>query len=361
MRYRPTIGCMPPTSPPAHRPLRVGLAGYGLAGQVFHGPALIAAGFDVAAVATSNAERSAAVLEELPGAAVVADLDALLRVSDLDLVVLATPTGLHAAQAAQVIDAGIALVVDKPMAVDAAQAQGIVDLAVERGVPLTVFQNRRYDPELAALLAVRDQALVGDLRRAEYRWDRWRPVPKLRWREHQTAAQGGGLLLDLQSHMLDQAVIVHGRVESVYAELEGRTVVAEDDTFLACRHTSGVISHVMACSVNGAPGPRARLMGSTGAYVIGTQFDDESAFTEFANQGEHVGWIVRGREREPGPVAPASDQAEFYRQVAAALLSEEPQARVPVDPRDAVHVLAVMDAARVSAAQGRVVEVVTPG
>ncbi|HKX66033.1 MAG TPA: Gfo/Idh/MocA family oxidoreductase [Intrasporangium sp.] len=352
---------MPLSSLPGNRSLRVGLAGYGVGGRQFHVPALLGAGLEVAVVSTSSPERVAQVETELRGARVVTDLDAMLDEGGLDLVVLTTPTGLHAEHAVRVVEAGIALVVDKPLAVNASEAGRIVDLAAHRGVPLTVFQNRRYDPELAALLAVRDGGLVGEIRRAEYRWDRWRPEPKQRWRETQTAEEGAGLLLDLGAHLLDQAVILHGEVDSVYAEVFSRTVVAEDDFFVACRHTSGVVSHVMASSVNGAPGPRARLMGSTGAYVIGRQFDEVSAFGGFENDGESVGWVIRGDAREPGPVVGPCHQSDFYRAVGAALLSDDPQAAMPVDPRDAVHVLAVVDAARVSHEGQRVVEVLTPG
>ena len=352
---------MPLSSLPGTRSLRVALAGYGVGGRQFHVPALLGAGLGVVALATANPERVAQARSELPDALVVPDLDALLEVDGLDLVVLATPTGLHVAQAERVIEAGVALVVDKPLARTASEAQQVVDLAAHRGVPLTVFQNRRFDPELAALLAVRDRGLVGEIRRAEYRWDRWRPEPKQRWRETQTAEQGAGLLLDLGAHLLDQAVILHGEVESVYAEVFSRTVVAEDDFFVACRHTSGVVSHVMASSVNGAPGPRARLMGSTGAYVIGRQFDEAGAFGEFENLDDSIGWVIRGDVREPGPVVGPCHQSDFYRAVGAALLSDDPQAAMPVDPREAVHVLAVVDAARVSHEGQRVVEVLTPG
>ena len=352
---------MPPSDPSPSAPLRVGLVGYGSAGRGIHAPLIGRAGLTVAAVSTANAARADAVHAELPGAEVVPDLETLLCVPDLDLVVLASPSGVHAEQAERVIAAGLPLVVDKPLAVDASQALAVVDLAAHHGVPLTVFNNRRLDPELAALRTVRDEKLVGEIWRAEYRWDRWRPVPKQRWREQVPPEEGGGLLLDLQTHLVDQAVLLHGEVESVYAEVDARTTVAEDDTFLACRHTSGVVSHVMSSSVNGAPGPRARVNGSAGCFVIGRQFDDVSAFTEFENEGDAVGWVVRGDERVPGPVVTDADQANFYRAVASAVASPDPQAMMPVDPRDAVHVLAVLDAARISARDGRVVEVVTPG
>lgn len=352
---------MPPSPDSSPRPVRVGLVGYGSSGRGFHAPIILRAGLELAAVSTSNNDRAAQVRADHPGVQVVADLDALLDLPGLDLVVLASPSGVHAEQAARVVEAGIPLVVDKPLAVDASRAIEVVDVAARHGVPLTVFNNRRFDPEHAALLRVRDEGLVGDIWRAEYRWDRWRPVPKQRWREQVPASEGGGLLLDLQSHLVDQAVVLHGRVESVYAEVDERTTVAEDDTFLACHHTSGVVSHLMASSVNGAPGPRARVAGSTGAYVIGRQVDDVSAFTEFENDGDAVGWIVRGDEREPGPVVSGADQADFYRAVALALAAHDTQSAMPVDPTDAVHVLAVIDAARISARGQQVVAVMTPG
>jgi len=352
---------MPSPEVTPESPLRVGLVGYGFAGRRFHAPLIVRAGLTVAAVSTSNPERVEQVRADHPGAAVVSDLESLLALDGLDLVVLASPSGVHAAQAERVIEAGLPLVIDKPIAVDSRSALDVVDLAAHRGVPLTVFNNRRFDPELAALVRVRDEELVGQTWRAEYRWDRWRPVPKQRWREQVTPEEGGGLLLDLHTHLVDQAVLLHGEVESVYAELDSRTTVAEDDTFLACRHASGVVSHLMASSVNGAPGPRARVSGSKGSYIIGKQFDDVSSFTEFFNDGDAVGWIVRGDEREPGPVVTGADEADFYRDVAAALASDDPQSALPVDPRDAVHVMAVIDAARVSARGRRVVEVVTPG
>ncbi|MEO7069762.1 MAG: Gfo/Idh/MocA family oxidoreductase [Nostocoides sp.] len=342
-------------------PMRVGLVGYGMAGRRIHAPLIARAGLVVATVSTADKTRTADVASDLPEAVVVADLTALLARGGVDVVVLASPTGAHEAQAEQVIAAGVPVVVDKPLALDAPAGLRVLDLAAHHNVPLTVFQNRRHDPELLGLTAVIEQGLVGEVFRAEYRWDRWRPVRNDRWRHTATAAQGGGLLLDLGAHLIDQALLLHGEVESVYAELDARVAVAEDDAFLACRHRSGVLSHLSMSALNGAPGPRARLAGSNGAYVIGKQFDDVSAFTEFANEGDAVGWIVRGDERETGPVVTTADQADFYRGLATALRSDDPASRMPVDPHDAVHVLAVIDAARVSARDNRVIDVTTPG
>jgi predicted dehydrogenase len=201
---------------------------------------------------------------------------------------------------------------------------------------------------------------VGDPFRFEMRWERWRPEPKDRWRENATAADGGGLLLDLHSHLVDAAVQLFGPVDTVFATLASRTTTAEDDAFLVCRHPGGVTSHLGATSLSGAPGPRVRLLGSRGAYVLA---DFEGEAHPWSGQAdadpEHCGWVYRGEERD-AVARPAVRQADLYRGIDAALGSPDPQAAMPVDPWDAVHTLAVIDAARVSAAEERVVTVETP-
>jgi predicted dehydrogenase len=339
---------------------RVGLVGYGSSGSTFHAPLLRAAGLDLVAVVSSNAERADQARAENQGVTVVPDLDGLLALRGLDLVVVASPSGRHVENAEAIIEAGVAVVVDKPLACDAAGAQGLVDLAAGRGVPLTVFQNRRFDPEFHTMRDLLHRGVLGELRRTEFRWERWRPVPKSRWRELVTPAEGGGLMLDLHTHLIDQAVLLHGPVASVYAEVAAWTTTGEDDTFLALRHTSGHSTHLTASSVAGAPGPRARIVGSAGTYLLGSVGDEPTAFPDADGAAEQHGWLVRGEEREP-VLGLAGDAADFYREVAAALATADPQDRMPVDPRDAVHVLAVIDAARISASDGRVVEVRTPG
>ena len=316
----------------------------------------------IAAVSTADPQRAQHVHDDLPGARVVADLDALLGVPGLDLIVLATPSGLHAGQARQCIDAGIAVVVDKPLATDATRAFGVVDAARAAGVALTVFQNRRFDAEhVAARESVRSGRL-GEVFRHEFRWERWRPTPKDRWRENASAAQGGGILLDLHSHMVDAAVDLFGPIGRVYAEIAARTTASEDDAFLACRHTSGVISHLGATSLSAAPGPRVRILGRRGAFVL-NEFEDDGTdiYPDLANaDAGHCGWIYEGERRTP-VTRPIAGQVDFYRQVMAALATQDPQVAMPVDPYDAVHTLAVIDAARASAAHGTVEQVRTPG
>ncbi|HEX7538484.1 MAG TPA: Gfo/Idh/MocA family oxidoreductase [Dermatophilaceae bacterium] len=340
----------------------VGLAGFGSSGRGFHAPLLQQAGMTIAAVSTANPTRAEQVRQDLPEARVVGDLDALLGVGGLDLIVLATPSGLHADQARQCIAAGIAVVVDKPLATNSTQASAVVEAARAAGVAVTVFQNRRFDAEHVAARDTVRSGRLGEVFRHEFRWERWRPSPKDRWRENASAADGGGILLDLHTHMIDAAVDLFGPVDTVYAEVAARTTAAEDDAFLACRHTSGVTSHLGATSLSAAPGPRVRILGHRGAYLL-NQFEDDGAdiYPDLADADPgQCGWVYTGVQRTPVK-RPAAGQVDFYRQVKSALGTQDPAAAMPVDPYDAVHTLAVIDAARVSAARGTVEQVHTPG
>ena len=325
--------------------VRTALVGYGMAGREIHAPLLRETrGLRVTHVVTGNAERAEAARAELPGVTVVPTADDVWAVADdIDLAVLASPNAVHRDQAVAAIGTGTAVVVDKPLATDAEQAQQIVDLAADRGVPLTVFQNRRWDSDHLTTRRLLAEGAVGDVIRLELRYERWRPVPKQRWREQLSTDEGGGLLLDLQSHLVDAAIDLLGSVTSVYAELAALSTVGHDVTFVALEHRSGARSHLGATALAGAPGPRLRLLGRDAAYVVAAVDDEVTAYRDLLDLDEdHRGWLVRGDERAPVVREPGS-WSDFYPAVVAMVRDGAPP---PVDPRDAVAVLDVLDAAR---------------
>ncbi len=334
--------------------LRVALVGYGMAGREFHAPLLREVeGLRLTHVVTGDAGRAAAAAEENPDVRVVPTADELWDdAGRLDLVVIASPTSAHASQGRDALRRGLAVVVDKPMAVTAAAARELTELAEARGTMLTVFQNRRWDPEHLTARAVLSSGVLGELVRYEARYERWRPVPKTRWREQSPSARGGGLLMDLQSHLVDGALDLFGPVASVYAELSALSTVGDDVTFLALRHASGLTSHLGATSLAGAPGPRTRLVGRDGTYLVADVDGDLTAYGDWRDADEdHRGFLVRGSESEPVRRVPGR-WADFYRGVRDALVDGSAP---PVDAAEAVAVLDVLDAARVSARDGVVV------
>lgn len=341
--------------------LRVALIGYGSAGRRIHAPLLRELGHPPAVIVTAHAERVRQARLEHPGAQVVPDLDEALLTRP-DLAVLASPSGVHAAQVLACVTARVPVVVDKPLGVDAAQARDAVLAAERTGVALTVFQNRRWDPENLTLAALLDGGELGEVYRFERRWERWRPVPSDRWRENSPPGLGGGILLDLHTHLVDSAVQFFGPVHQVYAETRAWTTPAEDDAFVSLLHDGGVRSHLGASSVAAAPGPRTRVLGSLGAYVA-TRFEAESgAFGGFDDLPGHCGWLVAGEDRDPVPQVPGG-HVDFYRAVEAALQLDGPQQRqqaMPVDPWDAVYTLEIIDAARLSVRTGQAVSLAEP-
>ena len=249
------------------------IIGYGLAGRVFHGPLIAAtAGLHVAAIVTRDPERRSQAAQDHPGAVICDTPDDLWkRADELDAVAVATSNDAHAPLATEAIDHGLAVVVDKPLALNSAEAEQLVDHADQAGVLLTAFQNRRWDSDQLTLAALLAAGSLGTVLRYESRFERWRPEARPdAWRERSTPEQGGGLVLDLGAHLVDQALHHFGPVEAVYAEIANRHgMPADDDAFLALTHRSGVISHLHASSLAAAPGPRLRVLGSEAALLVG--------------------------------------------------------------------------------------------
>ena len=191
------------------RTRRVGIIGYGLAGRVFHAPLIAATpGLEVAAIVTSDPGRADHARKDHPDAEIVRDVDAIFARPDrLDLVVVATPNGSHVPLALRSIEAGVAVVVDKPLAATFADGRRLIERSESAGVVLTVFQNRRWDSDFLTLRRLLDQGRLGKVHRFESRYERWRPELRQKsWREDPAPARAGGLLYDLGAHVIDQAL-----------------------------------------------------------------------------------------------------------------------------------------------------------
>ncbi|WP_092601062.1 Gfo/Idh/MocA family oxidoreductase [Actinopolyspora xinjiangensis] len=342
---------------------RVGLFGYGLAGAAFHAPLIEAQPrLRLDAVVTSSPERAERVAARHPRTRVHTTAEELFeRADELDLVVVATPNSSHADLTARALDAGIPVVVDKPFTPTSAEARELISRANDRAVPLTVFQNRRWDSDMLTLRELLDSEALGEVHRFESRFERWVPVPKDSWRDRGGPEEAGGVLYDLGSHLVDQALCLFGDVESVYAETETIRpgVGADDDTFLSLRHTGGVHSHLWVSKLAAQQGPRFRVLGDRAAFTKYGLDPQEAALRQGRVPGEQ-GWGEEPRESwgslgvepetRPHPSAPGRYQ-DFY---AAVVETLESGAAPPVDPADALRGLEVIEAARRSAAGGSV-------
>jgi predicted dehydrogenase len=343
----------------APRPgLRVAVIGYGLAGAVFHAP-LIAAEprMHVAAVVTGSAERAQQARAEHPGVRVLAHAEELFaRPEQADLVVVAAPNNAHFPLARAALAAGLPVVVDKPFTPSAAQGAELIEIAQKAGLLLSVFQNRRWDGDFLTVRRLIAEGRLGEVNRFESRFERWRPVPKGGWRETGGVEDAAGLLYDLGSHVVDQALVLFGPIDSVYAETDTRRagVKADDDTFIALTHKNGVRSHLWMSAVTPQLGPRFRVLGQQAAFVkYGLDVQEDALRSGMRPGDEHwgqdsaerYGVLGEGDRVATVPTDPGAYES-YYAGIAAALLDGKP---VPVDPHDAVHALEILEAARANA------------
>jgi scyllo-inositol 2-dehydrogenase (NADP+) len=336
--------------------LRVGIAGYGLAGEVFHAPLIRSvAGLEVTAIVTSDPTRQARARAAHPAAAIVEHTDAVW--DRLDLLVVAAPNRAHVALALAAVQRGVAVVVDKPLAPSVNEAERLL----AAGGRVTVFQNRRWDGDfLTAARLVHENAL-GEVQRFESRFERFRPrVQADAWRERPDEAEGGGLLLDLGAHLVDQARVLFGAPLRVYAEIDRRRPGArvDDDVFIALEHNHGIRSQLWMSATAPLTGPRLKLSGlEAGFQTFGLDPQED----QLAAGGRH-GDPDYGRGR-PGSIGAGEEVLElelergayerFYEGVVRWLRDGAPP---PVDPQDSLAGLRVLEAARESAARRSVIE-----
>ncbi len=342
--------------------VRWALVGYGSGGRVFHAPLITTApGVELVAVVTGNSDRWAQLAVDHPGVVAVGDLAALPGLG-VEAVTITTPPATHTDLAHQALDLGLDVVVDKPFALTAAAAVELVDHARRAGRMLTAYQNRRWDSDFLTVRRLIEHGSLGDIHRFTSRIDRFRPV-KAGWST--SIATGGGTLLDLGPHLIDQALALFGPVVRLHAQVRAVRPGsgADDEIELHLEHAGGVFCTVAAGMATAAQGPRFQVNGSLGGFLI-DGFDVQEAQLKAGLNPEALGdsWGLEDAAAygtlttgsESAPVRSERGRWDmFYPAAAAAVRRVGP---VPIDPADAIATSEIIDAARLSAAEQRVVE-----
>ncbi len=312
-------------------------------------------------VVTTSPERQRLVMERYPDGATFDSLEALAA-AGAQAVAISTPAATHIALAQRALRLGLAVVCDKPFALDAAAAEETVLLAQELARPLSVYQNRRWDSDFRTVRKALAGGLLGEPVRFESRFERYRPEPG-------PPVAGAGTLLDFGSHLVDQALVLFGPPRSVYAEMHVRDdeTALDDDVFVAITHVGGVRSHLWGSWRQSAPGPRFRITGTDASLIVVPDMDGQEArLVGGESPATAEDWGVEPPDRwghvyhdGQAETLPSERGAwdEFYPAFASAVTGE---GQVPVDPWDAVATATVLDAARESATTGHVVAVAPP-
>ena len=343
--------------------VQVGLVGFGFAGRVFHANVIGAVeGLELAAIVQRSGDSASVAF---PQVKVVASVEALLADASIHLVVVATPNATHLPIARQCLLAKRHVVIDKPFALSSAEAGELVRLARQQDRTLSVYQNRRWDGDFLTVRKLLEEDRLGRVVMFESHYDRYRLLPRLHaWREDGSA--GGGVLFDLGAHLVDQALVLFGVPNSVWASVRREREGAQsDDAFdLYLRYTAGVSVWLRASCLARSSGPRFTVYGTMGTFrkfgidpqeahlMAGDMFSSKPWGTEGP---EHWGTLTldEGGEAMSSRVATeAGDYRGFYINVRDALHGN---AALEVTPVQAWRTMRVLEMALESSASGATV------
>lgn len=340
----------------AMHPLRVALIGYGYAGRVFHAPLIRAVqGLSLDFVASRDAAK---VHADLPGVEVIDDPLRAATDQRADLVVIASPNDSHASLARAALQAGRNVVVDKPFTLALADAQELAALADGSGRLLSVFQNRRWDTDFLAIREAVEQGAIGELMHLESRLERFRPEVRERWREQ--AGPGSGVLWDLAPHLIDQVLQLLGHPDFVLASTAAQRAGAQTDDWAHVVLGFGKRRAILQVGMLAAGGGARFLAHGTHGSVVKMHPDPQEpqllagirpGDDEWGVDMDNLQVFGVDAEKQQRPT-PRGDQSRYYAAVRDALLG---CGENPVTPAQAVAVMAVLEAAVISAREGRTV------
>lgn len=338
--------------------MRIGLVGYGSGGKHFHAPFICAAeGLELVGIVARAPETIARTKADFPDVPVYPSLTAMLE-AGVDIVTITTPPQTRRELVLEAIEAGVAIVADKPFAPDAQTGRELADAAKAKGVILSVFHNRRYDADILTVRKVLEQQRVGKLWRFHNRMDFNDPLTL-------DGGELGGLLRDLGSHLVDQTLWLLGPVKTVYAHLDiidhpdGPT----DASFvITLTHASGVHSHISSTKLNRLMNREFILYGEEGSYTSnGTDVQAQAIFAGQRPADDLAAWGYEQQDRwgilrtAEGEEAIPSEQGCYHAYYQAMAEAVRTGSEPPVTTEQAIRTLEVLDAALLSAKEGRLV------
>ena len=329
-------------------PIRTAIIGYGLAGRTFHVPLIQGTdGLELVAVSTSRAEQVPSDIQVVPPEALIAD-------PATDLIVVASPNESHFELAKAALASGKHVVIDKPMCVSTDEARALIDASLRFDRLLIPFHNRRWDSDFLTVRKLMESGTLGRVLLFEAHWDRFRPQVAERWRE--VPKPGAGLLFDLGPHMIDQALLLFGAPEAVFADLEKQREDAQvDDYFALTLHYGASRVRLSASAMVAQPRPRFSAHGTNGSFVMVGLDPQENQLRaggdvlapDFGVDANLHGTLTAADGSSHRVPSERGEWLSFYHGVAAAIADGSPP---PVTPEDALMGLQIIEKAHANQA-----------
>lgn len=344
--------------------IKTGICSFGMSGKLFHAPFINEhPGFELSAIV----ERSKNDSRELyPGSKLVRSVDELIADGSLQLIIVNTPVQTHFDYAKKAMLAGKHVIVEKPFTVTSAEAQELVDTARQQNVHLFVYQNRRYDGDFNAVRKVVEDKLIGEIKEAEIRYDRYRP--EISHKAHkETALPGAGITYDLGAHLADQSLQLFGWPAAVFADMMSmRDGSPVDDYVEIILHYARHRVRLKASNFVKEPVHEYIFNGSTGTFLQRRSDLQETMLLKGVKPSlgawcpapdspdGYLHTTIGGNEIREERTAEPGNYMNYFEDVYQTLVNGAPN---PVPGEDGVKVIRLLEAAKASAKQGSVVNV----
>jgi scyllo-inositol 2-dehydrogenase (NADP+) len=343
--------------------IKTALISYGMSGEVFHAPFIEA--HDGFALSTVLQRKTKTANQRYPNVTVVSDWNAILQDTSIELVVVNTPNDTHAVYAAEALRAGKHVIVEKPFTVTVGEADKLIALAKEKNRILTVFQNRRWDGDYLTLKKIYQSGRLGKVVELEMHYDRYRNYIDLHtWKEQE--GSGVGILYNLGSHMIDQAIDLMGMPTAVFATVGIQRAGGKVDDFYDIRLYYPACHIILKSSyLVKALGPRYMMHGTQGSFIkYGIDPQEEALKRGESPCNKHWGeedrkfWgrctvVEEGVEKEETIPTIPGNYSIFYQHVYDAIRNGAPLA---VTPEQSRNVIALIEACYLSNKERKVID-----
>jgi len=349
--------------------LKVGIIGFGMSGRVFHVPLLDSMKeYEITKIYTNNLEAIKLAEKVYPNAVVVQDKDEIIQDNKIELVVLAVPNKFHFSLAKDAMENGKHVVIEKPFVVTSQEGERLIKIAHREKRILSVYHNRRHDSDFRTIKNVIENGLVGEVVEYEASYNRFRNFLKGNWREEQE--EGSGILFDLGSHLIDQAISLFGYPKRVFGDVRiQRKCAKTTDYFQVSLYYGEKLNDLKVTLKAGMlvreSTPRYFLTGEKGNFIkygVDVQENDLKqgkkleGNMEWGKEPEDIwgilnsevnGMIFRGKiQSEVG------DYRDYYRNIYNAIVLGE---EIEITAEQALNVIKIIELAELSSREGRII------
>lgn len=342
--------------------IKTGICSYGMSGKLFHAPFIHNhPGYELTGIVERHNNDSR---ERYPDSKLYRSVDELIADDSIELIIVNTPTHLHYENAKAALMAGKNIVVEKPFAVEVKEAEEITQLAKERNLFISIYQNRRYDGDYHAVKNVIEKNLLGGLKEVEIRYDRYRPMPS--GKAHKEGdLPGAGIIYDLSPHIVDQALQLFGWPQALFADIwKMRDQVTANDYFEILLYYPNIRVRLRVSCIARETVPSYMLHGMKGSFLqqrsdlqeiqlnAGAVPSLESWCPAPSQPDGLLHTEINGEEVRKEVTSTPGNYMGYYDDVYKALTGKEPN---PVPAEDGIKTIRIIEAAFQSSNEGKVI------